>query len=93
MTQSQSETAPVSRIGLKRKIAAYISLTKPRVMELLLAVTVPTMFLAQQGIPDLWLVLVVLIGGMMSAGSAGTFNCYIDRDIDLHDGKAKHHRQ
>jgi protoheme IX farnesyltransferase len=82
MTQSQSETAPVSRIGLKRKIAAYISLTKPRVMELLLAVTVPTMFLAQQGIPDLWLVLVVLIGGMMSAGSAGTFNCYIDRDID-----------
>lgn len=82
MTQSPSETAPVSRIGLKRKIAAYISLTKPRVMELLLAVTVPTMFLAQQGIPDLWLVLVVLIGGMMSAGSAGTFNCYIDRDID-----------
>jgi len=82
MTQSQSETASVSRIGLKRKIAAYISLTKPRVMELLLAVTVPTMFLAQQGIPDLWLVLVVLIGGMMSAGSAGTFNCYIDRDID-----------
>jgi protoheme IX farnesyltransferase len=82
MTQSQSETAPVSRIGLKRKIAAYVSLTKPRVMELLLAVTVPTMFLAQQGIPDVWLVLVVLIGGMMSAGSAGTFNCYIDRDID-----------
>lgn len=82
MTQSQSETAPVSRIGLKRKIAAYVSLTKPRVMELLLAVTVPTMFLAQQGIPDVWLVLVVIIGGMMSAGSAGTFNCYIDRDID-----------
>lgn len=82
MTQSPSETAPVSRIGLKRKIAAYVSLTKPRVMELLLAVTVPTMFLARQGIPDLWLVLVVLIGGMMSAGSAGTFNCYIDRDID-----------
>lgn len=82
MTHSRSETAPVSRIGFKRKVAAYISLTKPRVMELLLAVTVPTMFLAQQGIPDLWLVLVVLLGGMMSAGSAGTFNCYIDRDID-----------
>lgn len=82
MTHSQSETASVSRIGFKRKVAAYVSLTKPRVMELLLAVTVPTMFLAQQGIPDLWLVLVVLLGGMMSAGSAGTFNCYIDRDID-----------
>jgi protoheme IX farnesyltransferase len=40
------------------------------------------MFLAQEGIPNLWLVLVVLLGGMMSAGSAGTFNCYIDRDID-----------
>lgn len=51
-------------------------------MELLLAVTIPTMFLAQNGIPSLLLVLVVLLGGMMSAGSAGAFNCYIDRDID-----------
>ena len=51
-------------------------------MELLLAVTIPTMFLAQNGIPHLGLVLVVLLGGAMSAGSAGAFNCWIDRDID-----------
>jgi protoheme IX farnesyltransferase len=51
-------------------------------MELLLAVTVPTMFLAQGGLPDLLLVVVTLVGGAMSAGSAGAFNCIIDRDID-----------
>lgn len=82
MKTTKSEIAVTSRIGFKRKVAAYISLTKPRVMELLLAVTIPTMFLAQEGIPNIGLVIVVLIGGMMSAGSAGAFNCYIDRDID-----------
>jgi protoheme IX farnesyltransferase len=61
---------------------AYLSLTKPRVVELLLVVTAPTMILAQDGIPSLWLVLATLIGGSLSAGSAGAFNCYIDRDID-----------
>ena len=71
-----------SSIGARRKLNAYISLTKPRVVELLLVVTAPTMILAQGGIPSLWLVLATLIGGAMSAGSAGAFNCYIDRDID-----------
>jgi len=51
-------------------------------MELLLAVTVPTMFLAQGGLPNLLLVVVTLVGGALSAGSAGAFNCIIDRDID-----------
>ena len=64
------------------KIKGYISLTKPRVMELLLVTTVPVMILAEQGIPNLWLVLATVIGGAMSAGAAGAFNCYIDRDID-----------
>lgn len=82
MNVSETGTTSVSKVGFKRTVAAYVSLTKPRVMELLLAVTVPTMFLAQEGIPNVWLVLAVLVGGMMSAGSAGTFNCYIDRDID-----------
>lgn len=82
MNNTESQSAQSSRIGFKRKFSAYVSLTKPRVMELLLAVTIPTMFLAQNGIPSLLLVLVVLVGGMMSAGSAGAFNCYIDRDID-----------
>jgi len=70
------------RVGFRRKARAYFALTKPRVMELLLAVTIPTMFLAQRGVPSLWLVLITLVGGALSAGSAGAFNCYIDRDID-----------
>lgn len=69
-------------LTLRRKVAAYVALTKPRVIELLLVVTAPTMILAQGGFPDLWLVVATLIGGAMSAGSAGAFNCYIDRDID-----------
>ena len=51
-------------------------------MELLLVVTVPAMIMAERGLPNLWLVLATLIGGAMSAGSAGAFNCYIDRDMD-----------
>lgn len=70
------------KIGFKRTVQAYVSLTKPRVMELLLVVTVPAMILAQGGLPNLWLVLATLFGGAMSAGSAGSFNCYIDRDMD-----------
>lgn len=70
------------KIGFRRTVKAYVSLTKPRVMELLLVVTVPAMILAQGAIPNLWLVLATLLGGAMSAGSAGAFNCYIDRDMD-----------
>ncbi|PTL73939.1 protoheme IX farnesyltransferase [Rathayibacter caricis DSM 15933] len=81
------ETTAIERGGspgatLSRKVKAFVSLTKPRVIELLLVVTAPTMILAQGGIPNLWLVLNVLIGGALSAGSAGAFNCYFDRDID-----------
>lgn len=68
--------------GFSRKARAYLALTKPRVIELLLVTTAPVMVLAQQGIPNLWLVIATLIGGSLSAGSAGAFNCYIDRDID-----------
>ncbi|KQR54593.1 protoheme IX farnesyltransferase [Leifsonia sp. Leaf336] len=78
----ESRVEPASRIGVARKVKAYIALTKPRVVELLLVTTVPTMILAAHGIPNLWLVLATVVGGYMSAGSAGAFNCYIDRDID-----------
>ncbi|WAB81248.1 heme o synthase [Microcella daejeonensis] len=67
---------------LKRTVAAYVALTKPRVIELLLVTTAPVMILAEDGLPSLWLVLATLIGGALSAGSAGAFNMYIDRDID-----------
>ncbi|CAN5195009.1 heme o synthase [soil metagenome] len=68
--------------GIRRTVAAYVALTKPRVIELLLVTTAPVMVLAARGIPNLWLVLATLVGGALSAGSANAFNCYIDRDID-----------
>jgi protoheme IX farnesyltransferase len=61
---------------------ALLALTKPRIIELLLVTTVPTMLLAQRGLPSLKLILVTLVGGTLAAGSANTINCYIDRDID-----------
>ena len=70
------------RSGILRKTKAYVALTKPRVIELLLVTTVPVMILAAGGIPNLWLVLATLVGGTLSASSANAFNCYIDRDID-----------
>lgn len=65
-----------------RKMRAYLQLTKPRIIELLLITTIPVMFLAERGIPNLILAFATLVGGALSAGSAGAFNCYIDRDID-----------
>lgn len=70
------------RMTMGRKLKAYVALTKPRIIELLLVATVPTMFFAQQGVPDFWLVLNTLIGGALAAGAAGAFNCYIDRNED-----------
>ena len=77
------------RPGFRRKAKAYFELTKPRVIELLLVSTVPTMILAQRGLPDLWLILATVIGGAFSAGSANSFNCYIDADIDKIMGRTK----
>jgi protoheme IX farnesyltransferase len=61
---------------------AYVALTKPRIIELLLITTVPPMVVAERGWPSIWLVLATLVGGSLAAGSANTINCYIDRDID-----------
>jgi protoheme IX farnesyltransferase len=63
-------------------VAAYVGLTKPRVIELLLLTTVPVMFFAARGIPDLGLVVATVVGGALSAGSASALNCVYDRDID-----------
>lgn len=63
-------------------VAAYVGLTKPRVIELLLLTTVPVMFFAQRGIPPLGLVAATVVGGALSAGSASAYNCFYDRDID-----------
>src|SRR6478735_5689763 len=82
-TTSHTTAATVPH-SLGRTIRAYITLTKPRVLELLLVTTVPVMILAQNGLPDLWLVLATVIGGSLSAGSAAAFNMYLDRDIVAH---------
>jgi protoheme IX farnesyltransferase len=68
---------------LRERIGAYVALTKPRIIELLLVTTVPAMFLAARGVPRLDLVFWTLVGGSMAAGAANAINCYIDRDIDL----------
>ena len=67
---------------VKDVAAAYLGLTKPRVIELLLLTTVPVMFFAARGVPDLGLVVATVIGGSLSAGSASALNCVYDRDID-----------
>jgi protoheme IX farnesyltransferase len=59
-----------------------VALTKPRIIELLLITTVPVMFLAAKGVPNMWLVLATCVGGYLSAGGANALNMYIDRDID-----------
>jgi protoheme IX farnesyltransferase len=80
MTTTQA--GPSGRLGFADKVKAYIALTKPRVIELLLVTTLPTMIFADRSMPGLGLILATLIGGAFAAGSAGAFNCYIDRDID-----------
>ena len=71
-----------SRRPATSTIGAYVALTKPRIIELLLITTVPTMVLAADGWPDTWLVIITLIGGTFAAGGANAINMYIDRDID-----------
>jgi heme o synthase len=66
----------------RSKVASYFALTKPRIIELLLITTVPSMVLAAGRWPGLWLVLATLIGGSLSAGGANALNNYVDRDID-----------
>ncbi|RKS84202.1 protoheme IX farnesyltransferase [Motilibacter peucedani] len=61
---------------------AYLALTKPRIIELLLCTTIPTMVLAADGLPGLLVTVATLVGGFLAAGSANALNCYIDRDID-----------
>jgi len=59
-----------------------VALTKPRIIELLLVTTVPTMVVAARGLPSGWLVLATLVGGTLAAGGANAINMFVDRDID-----------
>ncbi|GAB3116044.1 heme o synthase [Janibacter alkaliphilus] len=92
MTTAESTRTPAATTspGWRATLAAYVALTKPRIIELLLVTTVPVMFLAERGVPDLWLVLATLVGGTLSAGAANTFNMVYDRDIDAQMGRTAH---
>ena len=70
------------RSGFSGRIGAYVALTKPRIIELLLITTVPAMFAAQREVPSLGLIVATLVGGTLAAGSANALNCVVDADID-----------
>ena len=79
-----TDALPVAAGRRSARVVArsLFALTKPRIIELLLVTTVPTMLLAQRGLPPVRVLLVTLVAGAFAAGSANTINCYIDRDID-----------
>jgi len=82
-TAPTAPPTPGRAASVRATVGAYVALTKPRIIELLLVTTVPTMVLAEQGMPSLGLVLATLVGGSLAAGSANALNCYYDRDIDV----------
>lgn len=81
-TESLGSPLLVESTTTRNRVAAYLALTKPRIIELLLITTVPAMVLAAGGWPGTWLVVATLVGGTLSAGGANALNSYVDRDID-----------
>jgi protoheme IX farnesyltransferase len=86
---TQTPVAPIQQAAAPRTagrrpgpVRAYLALTKPRIIELLLVTTLPSMVLAARGLPSWSLVLATMVGGTLAAGSANALNCFIDRDID-----------
>ena len=78
-SEAETDERPV---GVRDVVQAYVALTKPRIIVLLLITTVPAMILAAGEVPSLWLIAATLVGGTLSAGSANAINMYLDRDID-----------
>jgi heme o synthase len=76
------EVLTVQPLTRTRRAKAFVALTKPRIIELLLITTVPTMVVAEQGIPSVWLMVATVLGGTLAAGGANAINMYVDRDID-----------
>jgi protoheme IX farnesyltransferase len=79
-----------ARLPLRARAGAFVALTKPRIIELLLVTTVPTMVVAAQGLPPLLLVVNTVIGGALAAGGANAINMYVDRDIDRLMERTRH---
>jgi protoheme IX farnesyltransferase len=80
--QGPAGEAADTRPEWRRKLGAYVALTKPRIIELLLVTTVPTMVVAERGMPSVWLMVATVAGGTLAAGGANAINMYVDRDID-----------
>ena len=74
--------AATARLPVRSRAGAYLALTKPRIIELLLVTTVPTMVVADRGLPSLWLMVATVLGGTAAAGGANAINMVVDRDID-----------
>ena len=72
------------------RVSAYVALTKPRIIELLLVTTLPTMVVAQRGLPPVWLMVVTMAGGTLAAGGANAINMVVDRDIDAQMKRTQH---
>ena len=85
MTDVSATPHAPSRPGTGRvrpRALAFVALTKPRIVELLLVTTIPTMIVAEDGLPSVWLMIATFVGGALSAGGANAYNMYVDRDID-----------
>jgi protoheme IX farnesyltransferase len=76
------QAAVKPNLTFRETISAYLALTKPRIISLLLITTIPAMILAEEGVPSAWLVFATVLGGTLAAGGANAINCYLDRDID-----------
>jgi protoheme IX farnesyltransferase len=82
-TAARPAASGTNRVAtLRERVRAYVALTKPRIIELLLVTTVPAMVVAAHGVPPVTLIVATLVGGALAAGSANAINCYLDRDID-----------
>jgi protoheme IX farnesyltransferase len=86
----ETSVAASPRPALAGLISDYIALTKPRVISLLLFTTLLAMFIAQQGVPPIGLILAVMLGGYMAAGAANTFNMVVERDLDVAMERTSH---
>lgn len=82
-------SGPVQAGGLGVQVRGYVALTKPRIVELLVITTVPTMLVAARGLPSGWLILATVAGGALAAGGANATNMYLDRDIDAVMGRTR----
>jgi protoheme IX farnesyltransferase len=82
LSERPAASAPRLPTRVRARVAAYVGLTKPRIIELLLITTVPAMMLADRGWPSWTLLGSTLVGGTLAAGAANVFNCWYDRDID-----------